>query len=47
MKCYNCIIDEYNQRIKWSQVEEAVCIYHGISYCFKHLLKEIGREKKK
>ena len=46
IKCYTCIMNEYNEKIKWSQVQEAVCIYNGISYCFNHLLEEIGKDKK-
>jgi len=47
IKCFQCIIDEYNQKIKLSQLEEAVCIISGQSYCFKHLQKEIGWDKEK
>ena len=41
IKCFQCIKDEYHQKIKWSQVEEAVVILQGQSYCFKHLSKEV------
>jgi hypothetical protein len=46
IKCFTCIKEEYHNKIKWSQVEEAVCIIKGTSYCFKHLQQEIGWDKK-
>ena len=46
MKCFQCIKEEYNQKIKWSQVEEAVTIINGQAFCFKHLLKEVDWEDK-
>ena len=42
MKCFNCILEEYHQKIKWSQVEPAITIFDGKGYCFKHLLKELN-----
>ena len=41
IKCFQCLKDEYHQKIKYSQVQEAVVIISGQSYCFKHLLKEL------
>ena len=42
IKCFQCIKDEYHNKIKWLEVSEAVCIINGTAYCFKHLSKEIG-----
>jgi hypothetical protein len=42
MKCFQCLKDEKNKKIKWSQVEEAVTIINGQAYCYKHLCNEIG-----
>jgi len=41
IKCFQCIKDEYYGKIKWSQVEEAICIFNGTAYCFKHLKEEM------
>jgi len=45
IKCFQCIKDEYHGKIKWSQVEEAICIFNGTTYCFKHLKEEMGWEE--
>ncbi len=41
-KCFSCIKDEYYKKIKWSKVEDAVVIFNGTGYCYKHLEGEIG-----
>ncbi len=42
VKCFQCIKDEYHNKIKWSEVSEAICIINGNSYCYEHLKKEVG-----
>lgn len=44
-KCFQCIKDEYHNRIKWSQVMDAIVILAGTGYCYKHLKKELNWEK--
>jgi len=41
-KCFSCIKDEYHKKIKWSRVEDAMVIFNGTGYCYKHLKEEIG-----
>lgn len=40
IKCFTCIKEEVHEKRKWSRVEEAVCIYGGIGYCYQHLIQE-------
>lgn len=47
MKCFKCVLDEYNEIIpSWSYVKDGIAIFDGKSYCYAHLLKEIGLEEK-
>jgi hypothetical protein len=37
IKCFFCIIDAYHKKIKWSEINDTIFIFQGISYCSKHL----------
>ena len=45
-KCFQCIKNEYYKKIKWSAVMDAIVILNGTGYCYEHLMKELGWDKK-
>lgn len=46
IKCFQCIKDEHNGKIKWSAIAEAIVILNGTGYCYQHLKEECGWDLK-
>lgn len=42
IKCFQCLKDEYHEKIKFKEVQEAIVIISSQSLCYKHLSKEVG-----